>query len=181
MTMNTPILNTDDVAEFVFAVVLNSARNSFDGTSGIITDAPSHDERVIAVQDKFMNASDEEVSDEDVCLSRSMTIKAYRRIVNDTSCAFDTRDQGFHQRRIAHGDAEGCHTDQHGVSGGLKEAEMLEVLCTNRLPLHLRVATQEVPRQPNHPGFAYKEQLSVILSCPHQTPGLLKWAKTLPS
>ena len=57
-----------------------------------------------------------------------MTIKAYRRIVSDTSCAFDTRDQGFHQRRIAHEDAERCHTDQHGVCGGLHEAEMLEVL-----------------------------------------------------
>ena len=47
MTMNIPVRNADDVAELVFAVVLISARNSFDGTSGIITDAPSHDERVI--------------------------------------------------------------------------------------------------------------------------------------
>ena len=79
MTMNTPIQNADDV----FAVVLNSAKNSFDSTSGMIADAPSHDERVIGVEDKFMNASDEEVSDEDGCLSRSMTIKACRRIVRE--------------------------------------------------------------------------------------------------
>ena len=67
--------NVDAVEELVFAVVLNSARNSFDGTSGMIADAPSHDERVLAVQDKFMNASDEEVSDEDGCLSRSIRSK----------------------------------------------------------------------------------------------------------
>ena len=83
MNMNTPVRNADDVAEFVFAVVLNSARNSFDGDSGVTTDAPSHDERVIAVQDKFMSVNDEEVSDEDGCLSRSMTIKAYRRIMTE--------------------------------------------------------------------------------------------------
>ena len=40
---------------------------------------------------------------------------------------FDARDQGFHQRGIAHEDAEGCHTDQHVVSGGLHETEMLQV------------------------------------------------------
>ena len=123
MSMNTPVQNADDVAELVFAMVLHSARNSFHDDSGATTDAPSHDERVIAVQDKFMRVNDEEVSDEDGCLSRSMTIKAYRRIASDTSCAFDTRDQGFHKRRFAHEDAEGCHTDQHGVSGGLHEAE----------------------------------------------------------
>ena len=93
--MSTPVLNA--AQELVFAMVLNSARNSFDGDSGVSTDAQSHDERVIAVQDKFMSVNDEEVSDEDGCLSRSMTIKAYRRILSDTSCAFDTRDQGFHQ------------------------------------------------------------------------------------
>ena len=80
MTMNIPVQNADDVAELVVAVVLISARNSFDGTSGIITDAPSHDERVIA-RDEFMDVNDEEVSDEDGCLSRSMTIKAHRRIM----------------------------------------------------------------------------------------------------
>ena len=31
MAMNVPAQNADDVAEFVFAVVLNSAMNSFDG------------------------------------------------------------------------------------------------------------------------------------------------------
>ena len=32
--MNTPGQNTNDVAELVFAMMLNSARNSFDGTCG---------------------------------------------------------------------------------------------------------------------------------------------------
>ena len=81
MAMNTPVLNANDVAEFVSAVVLSSARNTFDSTGGSITDAPSHDERVVAARDKFMNASDEEVSDEDGCLSRSMTIKAINTIM----------------------------------------------------------------------------------------------------
>ena len=62
---------------------LISARNSFDGTSSIITDAPSHDERVIAARDEFMDVNDEEVSDEDGCLSRSMTIKAHRRCMRE--------------------------------------------------------------------------------------------------
>ena len=50
MTMNTPVQNADDVPELVFAVVPNSARYSFDGTSGTITDALLHDERVIAAR-----------------------------------------------------------------------------------------------------------------------------------
>ena len=83
MTMNILVRNADDVAEFVSAVVLISARNSFDGTSCIITDAPSHDERVVAARDEFMDVNDEEVSDEDGCLSRSMTIKAHRRIIRE--------------------------------------------------------------------------------------------------
>ena len=69
MTMNIPVRNADDVAEPNLAVVLISARNSFDGTSGIITDAPSHDERVIAARDAFMDVDNEEVSDEDGCMS----------------------------------------------------------------------------------------------------------------
>ena len=81
--MNTPVQNADDVAELVFAMVPNSARNSFDGDSGMNTDAPSHDERVIAARDEFMDVNDEEVSDEDGCLSRSMTIKAHRRIMRE--------------------------------------------------------------------------------------------------
>ena len=44
--------------------------------------------------------SDEKVSDEDGCLSHSTTIKAYNEIVRDTSCAFDARDQGLHQRSV---------------------------------------------------------------------------------
>ena len=79
MTMNILVRNADDVAELVIAVVLISA--SFDGTSGVITDAPSHGGRVIAARDESMDVNDEEVSDEDGCLSRSMTIKAHRRIM----------------------------------------------------------------------------------------------------
>ena len=63
--------------------MLISATNSFDGTSGIITDALSHDERVIAPRDEFTDVNDEEVSDEDGCLSRSMTIKAHRRFMRE--------------------------------------------------------------------------------------------------
>ena len=141
-------------------MVLNSARNSFDGDSGVTTLAPSHNERVIAVQDKFMSVNDEEVSGEDGCLSRSMTIKAYRRIVSDTSCGFDTRDEGFQNQRKAHDDVE-----------------VLEILsartgfCHISEMLHRNAETAEPPR------FAYPEQLSVIQSCPHQTRSLLKWLK----
>ena len=45
------------------------------------TDAPLHEESVIAVRDKFLDASDDEVSDEDGYLSRSTTIKAYNKLV----------------------------------------------------------------------------------------------------
>ena len=45
------------------------------------TDAPLHDESVIAVRVKLMDVGDEKVSDEDGCLSRSMTIKANNKIV----------------------------------------------------------------------------------------------------
>ena len=47
----------------------------------VTTDAPLHDESVIAVRDNFLNASDDEVSDDDGCLSRSMTIKAYNKLM----------------------------------------------------------------------------------------------------
>ena len=57
--MNTLDQIANDVAEPVFAVVPDSARNSFDGTSGMIADALLHDERVIAVGEKFTNGSDE--------------------------------------------------------------------------------------------------------------------------
>ena len=46
MTMNIPVRNGDDVTEPVFAVVLVSARNSFDGTSGMI-----------AARDEFMEVN----------------------------------------------------------------------------------------------------------------------------
>ena len=49
-------------------------------------DAPLHVESVIAVRDKFLDASDEEVSDGDGCLSRSMTIKAHNKAVIVETC-----------------------------------------------------------------------------------------------
>ena len=62
-----------------------------------------------AVRGKSLDVSDEKVSDEDGCMSRSMTNKANNKTyswrlaqlpVRDTSCAFDAREQGFHQRGI---------------------------------------------------------------------------------
>ena len=47
------------------------------------TDVPSHDERVTAARDEFMDVNNEEVSDDDGCLSRSMTTKAHRRIMRE--------------------------------------------------------------------------------------------------
>ena len=41
------------------------------------TDAPLHDESVIAVRDRSMDVGDEKVSNEDGCMSRNMTIKGY--------------------------------------------------------------------------------------------------------
>ena len=64
LVMNALDQNANAVEELVFAVALNSARNSFDGR----TSAQTHGERVIAVRDEFMNMSDEEVSDEDDCM-----------------------------------------------------------------------------------------------------------------
>ena len=49
----------------------------------MIADVPLHDERVLAMQDKFMDVSDEEVSNEKDCLSRSMTIKAINTIMKE--------------------------------------------------------------------------------------------------
>ena len=40
------------------------------------TDTPLHDESVIAVRNEFLDVSDEKVSGEGDCLSRSMTIQA---------------------------------------------------------------------------------------------------------
>ena len=99
------------------------------------TDAPLHDESVIAVRDKFLNVSDEKVSDEDGCFPqhddqsvRPDRGRLARLPVRDTSCAFGAREQGFHQRGIAEvhsartdfcylsdappDNAEECHTDQ---------------------------------------------------------------------
>ena len=99
MTMNTPVQNADDVAKLVFAVVLNSARNSFDGTKGMIADDPLHEERVITVRKK-----------PNLHLDTRSCLPA-----RDTTCACDGRDQGSHQRGIAPEDTERCHTDQRGV------------------------------------------------------------------
>ena len=44
------------------------------------TDAPLHDESVIAVRGESMDVGDGKVSDEDGCLSRGVTIKAYDQI-----------------------------------------------------------------------------------------------------
>ena len=44
------------------------------------TDAPLHDESVIAVRDKSMDVGDDKVSDEDGCPSRNVTIKACGQI-----------------------------------------------------------------------------------------------------
>ena len=77
------------------------------------TDAPMHDESVSAVRDKLMDVSDEEVSNEewlpvpqhdDQHVQQDRGSVA-RLPVRDTSRAFDAREQGFHQRGIAHGDA----------------------------------------------------------------------------
>ena len=48
---------------------------------------PLHDESVIAVHDKFLDASDEKVSGEDGCPSRSMTIKAHNKTVIVETCS----------------------------------------------------------------------------------------------
>ena len=70
------------------------------------TDAPLHDESVIAVRGKSMDVGDGKVSDEDGCLSRGVTIKAYDQIAAgllgcqhmDTSCAPKTKDFNDAQR-----------------------------------------------------------------------------------
>ena len=51
------------------------------------TDAPLHDESVIAVRDKFLDVSGEKVSDEDGCVSHSMTIKAHNKTVIVETCS----------------------------------------------------------------------------------------------
>ena len=47
---------------------------------------------------KILDVSDEKASDEDDCLSRSMTIKTYNKIV--ASCDYQYNDQGLHQRSV---------------------------------------------------------------------------------
>ena len=66
------------------------------------TDAPLYDESVIAVRDEFLDVSDEKVPAGQAQFddTRSMTIKANNKIVRDTSCAFDVKDQGLRQRSV---------------------------------------------------------------------------------
>ena len=88
---------------------------------------------MIAVRDKFLDASDDEVSDEDGYLSRSMTIEAYNKLVKGVCIdeayrdsqhvtvhvpltpeikrshqhsVLDARDEGFHRQGTAHEGAE---------------------------------------------------------------------------
>ena len=56
-----------------------------DFIQNMTTGAPLHGERVSAVRDKFMDVSDEEVSDEDGCLSRSVAVKANNKIVKEST------------------------------------------------------------------------------------------------
>ena len=62
---------------------------------------------------------------------------------------FDAGDQGSHQRGSADEDAKECHTDQRGVSGGLQEAEMLQVLSARTDPVTSPRCYTRAPRQPN--------------------------------
>ena len=80
------------------------------------TDPPLHDESVVAVRVEFLHVTDDRG-------------RLARLLVRDTSSAFDARDQGLHQRGIAHevlsartdfcclcdaphDNAEECHADQ---------------------------------------------------------------------
>ena len=53
----------------------------------VVTTGPLHDESAIAVCDKFLGVSGVKVSDEDSCLSRSMTIKAQNKTVTVKTCS----------------------------------------------------------------------------------------------
>ena len=63
-------------------------------------------------------------------------------LARDTSCAFDGRDQGSHQRGTAHDDAEGCHTGQ-------------------------RCAPREGARDEKHLMFSARDQTSVTSPMRH--------------
>ena len=60
------------------------ARRHRDFIKNTIIGGALHDKRVIAVRDRFSDVSDEKMSNEDGCPSRSMTIKAYNKIVKET-------------------------------------------------------------------------------------------------
>ena len=95
--MNTPDQNANAVEELVFAMTITSgfkvtdrstafiiARKHRDVIKNMITGAALHDKRVIAVRDQFLDVSDEKMSNEEGCLSRSMTIKASNKIAKET-------------------------------------------------------------------------------------------------
>ena len=87
---NTPDLNANAIQELVFAMWPTRAlrpciaRRRRDFIKNTITGAALHDERVIAVRDKYLDVSDEKMSNEDGCLSRSTTIKAYNKIAMES-------------------------------------------------------------------------------------------------
>ena len=55
----------------------------------MISGAALHDERVIPVRDQFPDVSDEKMSDEDGCLSRSMAVKEINTIMASEFQALD--------------------------------------------------------------------------------------------
>ena len=87
--INTLDQNANAVVELVFAITMTSGFEVADKSTAFtiahrhgdfiknrITGGALHDKRVIAVRDQFPDVSDEKMSNEDGCLSRSMTIKA---------------------------------------------------------------------------------------------------------
>ena len=95
---NTPDQNDNAAEELVFAMTMTSgfevaekstafiiARRHRDFIKNTIAGAALHDKRVIAIRDQYPDVSDEKMSNEDGCLSRSMTIQAYDELVRETS------------------------------------------------------------------------------------------------
>ena len=95
---NTLDLNANAGEELVLAMTMTSgldaadkstasiiARRHRDFIKNMITGAALHDKRVVAERDKFLDVSDEKMSNDDGCLSRSMTIETYKKIVKETS------------------------------------------------------------------------------------------------
>ena len=74
------------------------------------TGAPLHEELVTTVRKK--PTLHLELYQRDVTGGMRTLDRVLLQPARDTTCAFLARDQGPHQRGIAHEDAEGCHTDQ---------------------------------------------------------------------